>query len=109
MVTLTSVQNPANASSTELSTTSYTKWCNPVSPVEPMYIAGLKRTASRPSSTLIEVESYTGGVISLLAMLPLKSSSSGSSGGIITTHMQSSNSHGHDYVTIVFRLVAARP
>jgi len=28
-----------------------------ISPVEPMYIAGRKRTASRPSSTLILVES----------------------------------------------------
>src|SRR5436190_1485743 len=31
------------ASSTELSTTSQTKWCNPISPVEPMYIADRKR------------------------------------------------------------------
>ena len=37
----------------ELSTTSYTKWCNPLGPVEPMYIPGRLRTASSPSSTWI--------------------------------------------------------
>src|SRR6266478_9585621 len=46
------------ASSTELSTTSQTRWCKPMSPVEPMYIAGRKRTASMPPRTLIDFASY---------------------------------------------------
>src|SRR2546429_387622 len=46
------------ASSTELSTTSQTRWCKPISPVEPMYIAGRRRTASRPPRTLIDFASY---------------------------------------------------
>src|SRR6202034_1881891 len=49
---------PASASSTELSTTSWTRWCSPRSPVEPMYIPGRLRTASRPSKTVIERASY---------------------------------------------------
>src|SRR5712692_1464225 len=57
-LTLISSQEPARASSTELSTTSQTRWCSPCSPVEPMYIAGRLRTASRSPSTLIEVASY---------------------------------------------------
>src|ERR1700719_4790060 len=56
-VTLISSQYPAMASSTELSTTSQTRWCRPCSPVEPMYIAGRNRTASNPPSTLIDVAS----------------------------------------------------
>ena len=44
-------QYPANASSTELSTTSYTRWCRPRGPVEPMYMPGRLRTASKPSRT----------------------------------------------------------
>ena len=43
------VARPAMASSTELSTTSHTRWCRPVGPVEPMYIPGRFRTASSPS------------------------------------------------------------
>ena len=39
------------ASSIELSTTSYTRWCRPFSPMSPMYIAGRLRTASKPSRT----------------------------------------------------------
>src|SRR5579862_6580383 len=46
------------ASSTELSTTSQTKWCKPCSVVEPIYMAGRLRTASRSPRTLIEVASY---------------------------------------------------
>ena len=42
---------PARASSTELSTTSWTRWCSPRSEVDPMYMPGRLRTASRPSST----------------------------------------------------------
>ena len=37
----------------ELSTTSYTQWCNPRWNVSPMYIAGRFRTASSPSKTWI--------------------------------------------------------
>ena len=47
------VQYPASASSMELSTTSYTQWCNPRWNVSPMYMAGRFRTASNPSSTWI--------------------------------------------------------
>ena len=47
------LQNPARASSIELSTTSYTRWCRPAGPVDPMYMAGRLRTASNPSRTLI--------------------------------------------------------
>ena len=53
-VTVTSSAKPAIASSTELSTTSWTRWCRPRSPVEPMYMLGRLRTASSPSSTVIE-------------------------------------------------------
>src|SRR5437763_3320880 len=52
-------QYPASASSTELSTTSWTRWCRPRSPVEPMYIPGRLRTASRPSSTVIDDALYS--------------------------------------------------
>ena len=51
IVTLMVVAPPAKISSTELSTTSYTKWCKPGRPVEPMYMAGRLRTASSPSKT----------------------------------------------------------
>ncbi len=44
----------AIASSTALSTTSHTRWCRPRSPVDPMYMPGRLRTASRPSRTLID-------------------------------------------------------
>ena len=46
-------QKPASASSMALSTISYTRWCSPRSSVEPMYMPGRRRTASRPSSTWI--------------------------------------------------------
>ncbi len=39
------------ASSTELSTTSYTMWWSALLSVPPMYIPGRRRTASRPSNT----------------------------------------------------------
>src|SRR3984957_8713894 len=48
------------ASSTELSTTSHTRWWRPVGPVEPMYIPGRFRTGSRPSRTVILLASYVG-------------------------------------------------
>ena len=57
IVTWISVQNPANASSIELSTISQTKWCNPLDDVVPMYIPGLFLTASSPSSTCISLSS----------------------------------------------------
>ena len=54
-VTKIFLQCPANASSTELSTTSKTIWCRPdPSSVSPMYMPGLLRTASKPFKTLIE-------------------------------------------------------
>src|SRR5919106_2747817 len=52
------VQWPAMASSTELSTTSQTRWCRPRGPVVPMYIPGRRRTASRPSRTVMSEASY---------------------------------------------------
>ena len=53
--TLTALQCPANASSIELSITSYTMWCNPdPSSVSPMYIPGRLRTASKPFKTVME-------------------------------------------------------
>jgi hypothetical protein len=39
-VTSIAEHRPASASSTELSTTSQTRWCSPRSPVEPMYMPG---------------------------------------------------------------------
>ena len=52
------VQKPAIASSTALSTTSYTRWCRPDGPVEPMYIPGRSRTGSSPRSTVMSLASY---------------------------------------------------
>src|SRR5699024_8493498 len=43
----------------ELSTISYTRWCRPDSLVEPMYMPGRLRTASRPSSTWISDPPYS--------------------------------------------------
>src|SRR5262249_14205074 len=58
--TLMSSQKPASASSIELSRTSNTMWCRPVpSDVSPMYMPGRLRTASRPFSTLMLLESYS--------------------------------------------------
>src|SRR4051812_6175467 len=51
-------QNPASASSTELSTISETRWCRPRGPVEPMYMPGRLRTASSPSRTVMSCASY---------------------------------------------------
>src|SRR4030081_741114 len=60
MVTVISSQKPAKASSTALSTTSNTMWCNPVpSAVSPMYMPGRLRTASRPFRTLMASEPYS--------------------------------------------------
>jgi hypothetical protein len=53
MVTSTCVAWPAIASSMELSTTSYTRWCRPRALVDPMYIPGRLRTASSPLRTWI--------------------------------------------------------
>ena len=51
IATVMFLQCPANASSIELSTTSYTRWCNPFTLMSPIYIAGLFLTASSPSNT----------------------------------------------------------
>ena len=51
-------QKPAIASSTELSTTSQMRWCSPLGPVDPMYMPGRFRTASRPSNLSIWAASY---------------------------------------------------
>ncbi len=48
-----------HGSSTELSTTSQIRWCRPRSPVEPMYIPGRLRTASRPSRTVMDDAPYS--------------------------------------------------
>jgi hypothetical protein len=53
IVTSTTEQYPAMASSIELSTTSYTRWCSPRADVDPMYMPGRLRTASSPLSTWI--------------------------------------------------------
>src|SRR4051812_22152380 len=37
-------------------------WCRPRSPVEPMYIPGRLRTASRPSRTVMELPEYAFSV-----------------------------------------------
>src|SRR5579864_1316036 len=59
MVTSILLAKPASASSTDLSTTSYTRWCSPISPLEPMYMAGRKRTASMPPRTFISSAVYS--------------------------------------------------
>src|SRR5688572_24935254 len=46
------------ASSTELSTTSQTRWCSPDTPVLPMYIPGRLRTCASPSRMVIELAEY---------------------------------------------------
>ncbi len=62
MVTSMLVACPAMASSMELSTTSQTRWCRPRASVEPMYMPGRRRTASRPSRTWMESAVYAGGL-----------------------------------------------
>src|SRR5262249_52061757 len=92
------VAKPANASSTELSTTSYTRWCRPISPVDPMYIAGRRRTASRPSSTLMLLESYTSPapVFTSFAIFPCCA-------GFHACAQCFSNSHRHDDIPVLVR------
>ena len=59
IVTVISEQCPANASSIELSSTSKTRWCNPVpSEVSPIYIPGRFLTASKPSNIWIDDALY---------------------------------------------------
>ena len=53
-MTVMRVQKPAMASSMELSTTSYTRWCRPRTSVEPMYMAGRLRTADNPSRMVMD-------------------------------------------------------
>src|SRR5262249_34745710 len=53
-VTVMASANSLRYSSTELSTISQTRWCSPLPSTLPMYIDGRRRTASSPSSTVIE-------------------------------------------------------
>ena len=53
---------PAIASSMELSTTSHTRWWRPRTSVEPMYMPGRRRTASRPSRTWMESAPYAAAL-----------------------------------------------
>ena len=72
---------PASASSTELSTISQIRWCRPRSPVEPMYMPGRLRTASRPSSTWIAEASYD---VPAAGAVPLSTGFSGVLTGLST-------------------------
>src|SRR6185436_11556166 len=47
-------------------TTSYTRWCSPDSAVDPMYMAGRTRTASRPSRTRMAPASYSAAASTVL-------------------------------------------
>ena len=51
-ITSIRVQCPPSASSTELSKISHRQWCSPRLSVDPMYMPGRLRTASRPSRTV---------------------------------------------------------
>src|SRR5581483_4740098 len=63
-----------------------------------MYMAGRKRTASKPSSTLILLESYTSaGVISLVAIVETQSFST----ALGTGTLSHSNAHGHHDVAVL--------
>src|SRR5215468_3305255 len=74
MATSMRSQKPASASSTELSTTSYTMWCRPEpSSVSPMYMPGRLRTASRPFRTLIASASYRWDPLAFFAGAALMS------------------------------------
>ena len=53
------VHLPARASSMELSTISRTRFINPWTPVDPMYMPGRLRTASRPSRTWMFLALYS--------------------------------------------------
>src|SRR5262245_18000719 len=64
-VTVTFLQKPAIASSIELSTTSYTRWCRPSAEVCGMYRPGRFRTAERPSRILIASAPYSAAAGSL--------------------------------------------
>src|SRR3989344_286141 len=57
-VTQISVASPANASSTELSMISVSKWWNPLASVEPIYIPGRFRTGSKPSNSWMSCAVY---------------------------------------------------
>ncbi|VWM18330.1 Uncharacterised protein [Collinsella intestinalis] len=65
-------QKPAMASSTELSTISHTRWCKPVELVEPIYIPGRTRTASRPSRTLISLPPYSFSFATWFSLFSVK-------------------------------------
>src|SRR3990172_4405230 len=56
---------PARASSIELSTTSYTRWCRALMSVPPTYMPGRFRTCSIPSSAWIDSTPYSAEVLLL--------------------------------------------
>ena len=84
------VASPAIASSTELSTTSHTRWWRPLGPVDPMNIPGRLRTGSRPSRTVMSLAAYE------LACGPFGGAFSSSSGmALMATRRDLSQEHRH--------------
>ena len=73
IVTCIFLQYPAKASSTALSTISYTKWWSPLIDTLPIYIPGLFLTASSPSSTWICSALYSCSNFSMLFLLIFQS------------------------------------
>ena len=73
IVIATKVACPAKTSSTELSTTSHIKWCNPSGPVLPIYIPGRFRTGSSPSKTVICSALYSFWADDVEVMSPMVS------------------------------------
>src|SRR5204863_6196033 len=69
-VTSTRSARSASASSTELSTTSNTRWWSPRGPVEPMYMPGRSRTGSRPSRTVMSFAVYVVSVMKKALQIP---------------------------------------
>ena len=74
-------QNPAIASSIELSTTSYTRWWSPRALVVPMYIPGRRRTCSTPSNTWMSDASYFVGFFVSFATVANQPPSGGTARG----------------------------
>ncbi len=64
-----SLQKPASCSSMLLSRISQTRWCSPRGPVEPIYMPGRLRTASRPSNITISFPVYSLIKISILKLI----------------------------------------
>ena len=69
IVTSILVAKPASRSSILLSIISHTKWCNPWELVEPIYIPGRLRTASRPPKTWIWLALYLSASFSYFLTL----------------------------------------